>query len=88
MPMDFRNSLSVPSSLKNAYAANEATISGRTQAATTKVPTIARTALLAERIRSARPSPSTFCPTTAEASRNTTVRMTDFGKSGSWNSST
>ncbi len=80
--------LSVPVSLKNAYAANEATISGRTHAATTNVPTIARTTLFALRMRSARPSPRTFWPTTAEASRNTIVRTTDFGKSGSWKSST
>ncbi|OUD80994.1 hypothetical protein BC477_18285 [Clavibacter michiganensis subsp. michiganensis] len=76
----------MPESLKNAYAANAATISGRTHAAMTKVPTIARTTRLPCRMRSASPRPTTFCPTTAEKKTNASVRSTDFGKSGSANS--
>ena len=78
--------LSVPSAWKNAYAANAATISGSTHAATTTVEAIDRTGLTAERSSPASTMPSTFCPTTAERNTNTTVSQSDFGNSGSPNS--
>src|SRR6478735_11873924 len=79
--------LSVPSVEKNAYSANAATISGSTHATTTSAETTARSGLAAARSSSASAMPSTFCPITADAPTNTTVRTTAFQKPSSVSSS-